>query len=173
MVCLVALGAALIWHDRRMVDVVNANHRIVSAAEDVVAGFATSEPDDAVLAGVMADMEGVVAAEGGAECSPLFHVLGREEIQHIARRNVATALAILARSEVLKGDLDAAAKAAERYREATRDDLVPAEVEAWMWRIEELVAHPGSRELDRARLRRALFAQVPIDEALEDPTSSD
>ena len=139
LVCLVAL----ILHDRRTVDAVVDSQQTVTVATKLFAEFATTEPEDAVLVRFMKDMEAVVAARGGADCSPMFDLLGRQDTLRGARTNVATALALRARSEVLKGDLDAAAKAAKRYEEETKDDLVPSEVDAWVWRITELVDYPG------------------------------
>jgi hypothetical protein len=167
MVCLLVLGGLFALHDSRTVAAVVASQEVASVAKERVAGFALASPEDSALVDVTKSMEAVAAGQGGADCSPLFELLAREGTRRGARSNVATALGILARLEVFRGDLSAAANAATRYEDETSDDTAPSEVDAWVWRIRELVDHPASRKLDRSQLRRALFAKVPIDEALK------
>ena len=161
---LVVAAAALAWNDSRSVNAVNASYATVRAARDCVATFAATAPEEAALRALRGELEGVVSSEGRAQATPLFELLGREEIQRGARTNVAMALALLARLELLEGDLEGAAQAAQRYERETEDDLVPAEVEAWVWRVNELVVHPRAREVDRAGLRAALFAERRLTE---------
>jgi hypothetical protein len=167
MVCLLVLGGLWALHDSRTVAAVVASQEVARVAKERVAGFALASPEDSALADVTKSMEAVAAANGGADCSPLFELLARDGTRRGARSNVATALGILVRLEVLRGDLNAAADAATFYENETKDDTVPSEVDAWVWRITELVDHPASRKLDRSQLRRVLFAKGPIDEALK------
>ena len=167
MVLAIVVAVGLVWHDRRTVDSVLATHTVVTQTEEQISGFSSAAPEDAVLVSIRAEMDKVLAARGGAECSPLFDLLGRRETVRGARSNMGAALAIQAETLLLSGDIDAAAKAAQQFEKETSDDLLPSKVDAWVWRITEISDHPESRKLSKARLRAVFFADMPVDEAIK------
>lgn len=167
LVVILLLGGGWIWHDQRTVAAAREHHATLTAANEMLAGYATTPPEDGALDGLQAHAEAVVTAQGGAESSPLFNLLGREPTLRAARANVGSALALLARLEVVTGDLAAAKTAVQRYETETKDDFIPGDVEAEVWRVNEIAEHPAAKALEQGQRLQVLFSTQPVDDAIK------